>query len=256
MEYVMSVPERISSGFDGFRGVISGVSVLIAARNGTAEAVDVASIRDGLELSRSDSLWGYLLRDQFAATVSIDGYPRTTYLVSLEAFFKYCMLNPSSRLNSFRDQLAGVARDVQQRGSHISQNSGASAYLTSETENDPTSQMLAAMLQQRRETAQLGRQVAVVEQRVDSLSNQIGHGPSHWTVAAWIDYHGYKAALDVAKDEGLQLRRICLSRNIAIRQDKSCSGSSFSSRMWPMEAIRIWWPECCQRHGWILHWKQ
>lgn len=250
----MSVPNR-QVEFEGVKGIVSGVHVLFAAKGGVIEAVDIQSIQDGLGLSRNDRLWTYLLSNRFVGMVAIDGLSHPTNLVSLESFFKFCMLNPSPQLNAFRDDLARAARSIQARGSYIDPDAGPGAFIPAGFESNPTVRMLATLMDHEVRMERLGGEVRELREEIEDVRERNGRGPSHWTVAAWIAHHGFSATVDVMKDEGGFLRRICRDRGIAFPEEKVCNGGSFPARMWPIEAIRIWWPECCQRHGWGIHWK-
>ncbi len=94
-----------------------------------------------------------------------------------------------------------------------------------------------------------------IDQRIDRIEQESGLRGGHWTVAAWIAHHGYSATREALKDEGSILRGICLQHRIAIPEAKVCNGGNFPARQWPIEAIRIWWPGCCARHGWKSTWK-
>jgi hypothetical protein len=90
---------------------------------------------------------------------------------------------------------------------------------------------------------------------VARIERESGLKGSHWTVAAWIAHHGHAASVESLKNEGSILRGICLSHQFAIPPEKVCNGGNFPARQWPIEAMRIWWPGCCARHGWKLTWK-
>lgn len=108
--------------------------------------------------------------------------------------------------------------------------------------------LIEAMRIERDERRQLSARVAKIEDQADLTSR-------HWSVATWISYHGYSASIDALKEEGGILRGICLSHGIPIGDKKICNGSQWPARQWPIEAIRLWWPGCCARHGWKLTWK-
>lgn len=108
--------------------------------------------------------------------------------------------------------------------------------------------IIEAMKQERSERRQLAT-------RLDRIEQEGGQVGAHWTVAAWISLHDYRATKDAMKEEGGILRGICMQNNFAIPDRKVCNGGNFPARQWPIEAIRIWWPGCCARHGWKLVWK-
>jgi hypothetical protein len=107
--------------------------------------------------------------------------------------------------------------------------------------------LIQSFKKDRRERAQDREELAEVKQA-------IGRGPSGWTVAVWMKEHGYQATMDVWKHEGGVLYRICQARGIT-PGPKVVSGAYYPATIWPMEAIRIWWPQCCERYGWDLWWK-
>ena len=99
--------------------------------------------------------------------------------------------------------------------------------------------------------------------QIDRHGHQISHVMSEiqmnhkdWSVAAWMAENGHPdVTQDVMKDEGTILRSICIRRGIAVVKEKvNIGGSRFPARQWPCEAIRIWWPDCCARHGWRETW--
>jgi hypothetical protein len=241
-----------TQGFTGIWGEISGLRVLMATKDGV---VEVDSVRQSLDLDREDSLWPYLLSRQRAETVTIDGMPRTTYLVSLEAFFNYCMRNPSPKLDAYRDELARIARSVQQRGSYIDPGAGPKAYIPPGFENNKNMQMLAILMDQEAKVGQLAVAVAETKGDVAEIRQQIGRGPSAWTVAAWLSLHGVKLFKDEISHEGRILSGICKNRGFVVSEERVCNGGEFPARLWPREAINIWWPDFCRRMGAEVFWR-
>lgn len=135
------------------------------------------------------------------------------------------------------DELATMRRSVDENGS----------YVAPELRDNPIVQMCQMIIQQQSEMRHL-------ERRVQSIQEQIGRGPECWVLAAWVSHHGFKASQEVLKEEGMILRGICLQKGIAIPAKKVSSNGDFPVRRWPIEAIREWWPGCCARRGWRLHW--
>jgi hypothetical protein len=246
-----------TTDFDGIEGEVSGFKVLIAVRNGIAEAVEVESIREGLGVSRDDPIWPYLQHSQIVGRVLVGGMLRTTYLVSLEAFFKFCMLNPSPKLDSFRDGLARIARSIQDRGSYIDPQAGAKAFIPPGLEDNKTAQMLAALMQQEVQMQRLGQEVAGIKSEIADVRQQIGRGPLGWTIAGWFSQHNHKATEDVIRCEGMRAREICIALGTAVPPDNErvCNGGKFPARVWPLEVIRVWWRDYCRRNDMEVYWR-
>jgi hypothetical protein len=241
--------------FEGIEGQFSGVKVITAFRDGIMQAVEVVSVRDSLNLSLDDPLWHFLTREQFIGRVSMNGIPKTTYLVWLQSFIYFCTGNSSPKLHAFREQLSRIGTRVQQHGSYIDPQAGPAAFIPSGLENDHITQMCAMIISQRQQMEHLGQQVTGIKGEVDTLRNQIGRGATDWSVAVWLAEHGHSASEQFCSQEGRRLRRICDHHNIAVSKEKVCNGLNWPARRWPIEAIKIWWPECCARNNWLLKWK-
>lgn len=234
-----------------------GMTIFTAVLHGERDpsAVVVRSILDALGCDSHDGLRSFLRQRGFPAEVDFGARFEHTSLVTFEAFFYFCMIHPSPRLDSLREHLARIAGSVQRRGGYFDPDASASRYLSEDTENDPDCQILAQLLKQKEEQVRQRKEMGRIGTEVREIREQIGRGPSSWTVAAWLDKQGYRATVDIMKHEGSELRRICNSRGITVPDEKVCNGGSFPARMWPMEAIRVWWPQCCGRYGWAVTWK-
>lgn len=99
-------------------------------------------------------------------------------------------------------------------------------------------------------------QIDQLDRRLDDVHREMSIVANHYTVSAWVGWHGFKMTEEATQQEGILLRRICDAWGIVYPQQKVCSGGRYAVRMWPMEAIRIWWPDCCRRYGWILKWNR
>jgi hypothetical protein len=112
----------ISPRLVGRVATICGISVLVVEAGDKVVAVDVDSVLEAVPGNSGVEAW--LRAQKYAATVYVDGMPRTTYLVPVEPFFMFCMMHPSPRLDQFREGLARICRTIQDRGSYIDRNAG------------------------------------------------------------------------------------------------------------------------------------
>lgn len=92
--------------------------------------------------------------------------------------------------------------------------------------------------------------------QIADLRREVGIQANHYTVQAWVTWHGHRMSEDAARDEGMRLHLICRERGIAVPTVKVCNGGRFAVRNWPLDAIRIWWPDCCVRYGWSETWNR
>ena len=90
--------------------------------------------------------------------------------------------------------------------------------------------------------------------KISHLAGVVGQEASHWTVRQWFQLHGHSGDEEALRAEGLALHRICKTYGIA-KNPNRLPGSNHMSRQWPIEAIRIWWPDCCRIHRWEITWK-
>lgn len=77
---------------------------------------------------------------------------------------------------------------------------------------------------------------------------------NHWTLADWIKWHRRSLPQEALKTEGGRIRKICDQLGIPPHPKTIWNGGEFRARQWPIEAIRVWWPQCCRRYGWDVTW--
>lgn len=236
----------------GIEGQICGVTVLLAMDGDRIDSVDVDSIDSAVY--DNAALTAYLDNKKFVGTVVVDGLPRTTYLIKLGLFFRFCQLNPSSQLDAFRTALERMTRSVQERGSYIDPSAGPAAHIPPGLEGNKTVQILALMMHQEvRLDQQERRQLAIegivseVRGEIADVRQELGRGPSGWAIVIWLRACGIRADQELVRQEGLNVRKICLARGFLIGEEKVCNGGQHPARIWPWEAIEIWWPEFCRR---------
>lgn len=262
-----SIPMKINSSspepsrrYEGRYGNISGFDVLLGFTGEKLEVVDVSSvliaIGEGIE-----HLKGYLEAYAFSAELTVGETRQLLRVIALGEFFKFCMMHPSPKLDAFREQLAVIARSVQDRGSYIDVGAGPKAFIPAGMENDEWSVMLATMqfnrMQSQLHAKQIqehSQQINIIDAKVKAIEHAVGRGPESWTVAAWLRHHDVDFTTSVAQAEGIRLKEICKRRGIVVSATKVCNGGSFPARQWPRKAIAEWWPDFCKRHDLALIW--
>ena len=98
-------------------------------------------------------------------------------------------------------------------------------------------------------TLEIRQQQLALANEVGELRQQIGRGPSEWTISAWLSNKGIKCDGETAKREGLICRKISNRLGFIPNPSKVCSGGEYPARMWPMAVIKEWWPDFCRRCG-------
>jgi hypothetical protein len=84
---------------------------------------------------------------------------------------------------------------------------------------------------------------------IEAAKDSPRHQPTHWTLAFWLAEHDVKVTVDVLRQEALRVRAICQAQGFIVPDERVCTGSNFPMRLWPSEALDIWWPDFKQRHG-------
>ena len=131
------------------------------------------------------------------------------------------------------------------------------------------SEVVRASSQSARQQLAMVRQLAGVLERVldnqDAVVKEVNEMKSkvervldiadnHWTLADWIKWHRRSLPQEALKTEGGRIRKICDQLGIPPHPKTIWNGGEFRARQWPIEAIRVWWPQCCRRYGWDVTW--
>jgi hypothetical protein len=170
--------------------------------------------------------------------VRTDGRVDRLRMATRREVLKLIMFSKSPLLDKFRDWTSQVLADVMRQGYHVDPR-----LIAQGPHNDP----IVTALDAAKQSYLMGLRH---EKRIEAIEGQIGRGMTQRTLAAYLDDHGIKkVSVDVLKEEGRRVRAICKREGFIIPEDKVCNGGNFMARMWPIEALDMWFPGFKQRYG-------